>query len=311
MKNRQNTLKDFKIKVYEGIEYINPEVDYSPDPDATFNEPILKRIITTFFNSELVENQRYFLLLKVQVGEYGWKTFHHGIITSRSYCNNYIEFVNSKLLTSGEHYKNENTYERVAFQYFTIPKERWEQFPEDKWVHISRNPGETIKMSDFHRKYNIPLNIDYQTWGTVTLSTNQVLIIEGKTNYTVNLDKELNINRIFTDKIKFTDHILLNGQYIKRCFNDFTYYIDLTLEKVVFTINKLETEYLEPTSDNPFKEKMEKVEARNLDRLMNPKIGTFDIETTVKNGVHSSYLYSFYDGFSTYSFFADKPGDKT
>ena len=42
---------------------------------------------------------------------------------------------------------------------------------------------------------------------------------------------------------------------------------------------------------------------------MEPKIGTFDIETIVKDGIHSAYLYYFYDGFQSYSFFADNPGD--
>ena len=29
----------------------------------------------------------------------------------------------------------------------------------------------------------------------------------------------------------------------------------------------------------------------------------------VKDGIHSAYLYYFYDGFQSYSFFADNPGD--
>ena len=43
-------------------------------------------------------------------------------------------------------------------------------------------------------------------------------------NYNINFDNELKINSIFTGDIKFTDHILPNKDYFKRCFNDFTYY---------------------------------------------------------------------------------------
>lgn len=120
--------------------------------------------------------------------------------------------------------------------------------------------------------------------------------------------------------IKFTDHILSNTRYIKRCFNDYVYYIDLNEEKVIFTVNKIQTEFLQPTRprvglgvnppNNPFGEKPEKLRARNQLRLMSPKIGAFDIETIAQNGIHQSYLYCFYNGEKSYSFFADKPGDK-
>ena len=48
-----------------------------------------------------------------------------------------------------------------------------------------------------------------------------------------------------------------------------------------------------------------------MKKLYEPKIGTFDIETLVFDGVHTPYLYSFYDGDQTFSFFSEKPGDLT
>ena len=175
----------------------------------------LENIIKAFFNDELQENQRYFLLLKVRLGDYSWRTLHHGIITSRSYVDNYYEFIQSQLNILSEEYNNEDNYTLVAFQYFVIPKSRWSQFPEGKWMHIQRKPSEKINIKDFHLKYNIPINMDYTTWGEIIFSSSQILVIENKPNFTVNIDKELGINTIITGNIKFTDHILReqNGRY--------------------------------------------------------------------------------------------------
>lgn len=283
---------DLKIKVYDFKEIGS-----------------LNKIITKFYNEEMDNNTRYFLLLKVRLGEYGWRTFHHGIITSSSYLDSYIDFINSQLDISIEEYKDEGNYEKIGFHYFPIPKSRWDQFDEGKWIHVARKPSQTIKLEDFHKKYNIPLNMNYSNWGDVTFSSNDVLIIEGKNNFTVNFNKELNINSIITGNIKFTDHILTDPRYFKRVFKYYTYYIDIIDEKIVFTLNKIKTEFLNSTSDNPYHLKQEDLELKKAERLINPKIGTFDIETIVKDGIHKAYLYSFYDGKVAHSFFADNPGD--
>lgn len=285
--------KDLQLKIYSVPQYGS-----------------LQNIITTFFNEELDINQRYFLLLKVQLGELGWRTFHHGIITSRSYFSNYINFVQSQLDITSEEYKNEDDYVKVAFHYFIIPKDRWNQFPMEKWMHIARKPSLVIKIDDFHSKYNIPINKDYSSWGDITFSSSQIMIIEGNTNYMINIDTELKINSIFCgkDDIKFTDQIL-NDRFFKRTFKDYTYYIDSKEQKIVLSLNQIKTDFLTSTNENPYKMDPNKLEERNKERLMIPKIGTFDIETIVRDGVHSSYLYSFYDGTKTYSFFGESPDD--
>ena len=289
--HKKSGLKDLIIKYYDINKYKS-----------------LENIITTFFNEELGVNQRYFLLLKVQL-VFGWRTLHHGVITSRSYSNNYLQFVKSQLNLLSEEYNNEENYIKVAFHYFIIPKDRWNQFPEGKWMHISRKPSQNIKIDDFHNKYNIPLNILYSSWGNITFSSEQSMTIEGNRNFNINFDNELKINSIYTGDIKFTDQILENPRYFKRIFKDYTYYIDQIDQKVVFSINKIKTEFLSKTSNNPYNLPEAIVEARNMKKLFEPKIGTFDIETIVKNGIHQAYLYSFYDGFNSYSFFSDKPGD--
>lgn len=266
-------------------------------------------LLQNFFNEELDSNNRYFLLLKVRLGKFGWRTFHHGIITSQSYLDNYINFIQSQVDISVEHYKDEDLYEAVAFHYFIIPKNRWDQFSENKWVHVARKPSIAIKIDDFHNKYNIPLNNNYSSWGDVTyysVGTPQILIIEGKINYTININEEN--TTIIMSNDKFID-IKLNDRYFKRIYKNFTYYIDSINGKIVFTLNEIKTDFLSKTSNNPFHLKPEELEIKNMEKLMNPKIGTFDIETIVHNGIHKAYLYSFYVGESSYSYFADKPGD--
>jgi hypothetical protein len=114
--HNKSNLKDLRLKMYEFKDY-----------------QLLNQIITTFFHDELDINNRYFLLLKVRMGEYGWRTFHHGIVTSSSYFDNYIEFIQSQLAISIEQYNDEKFYEKVCFHYFMIPKNRWNQFPVGKW----------------------------------------------------------------------------------------------------------------------------------------------------------------------------------
>ena len=292
--HKKSGLKDLILKVY----------DFGENGS-------LNSIITKFYNEELNLNNRYFLLLKVRLGTYGWRTFHHGIITSKSYLDNYIEYINSQLNIAIEEYKDDELYEKVAFHYFVIPKSRWSQFPEGKWTHVARKPSQTIKIADFHSKYNIPLNNKYEIWGELVFSSSQIMIIEGRSNYTINIDSELNINSIFIGDIKFTDHSLEfeNGRYFKRIFKDYTFYIDSIEQKVVFSINKIKTEFLTKTTDNPYNQDPVSVQMRKLEIFLNPKIGTFDIETIVQDGIHSAYLYSFFDGNKSYSFLAERPGD--
>ncbi len=269
----------------------------------------LTTIVRRFFKEELDQNNRYFILLKVQMGQYGWRTFHHGIITSQSYLDSYLDFIKSQISISNEHYSDEDIYEKVAFHYFVIPKSRWNQFPENKWTHIARKPSQAIKIADFHKKHSIPLNMDYSSWGDVTFSSTQILIIEGNANYTVNINNEMGINSIITGDIKFTDHYLIDPRFFKRVFKDYTFYIDSIDQKIVFTINQIKTEFLTKTTDNKYNEEIEKVMERKYERFENPKIGTFDIETIVHDGIHQAYLYSFHDGNNSYSFFAENPGD--
>ena len=207
---------------------------YNLDGNSLYN------IINTFFNDELNENQRYFLLLKIRLGNYGWRTLHHGIITSRSYMDNYIEFVKSQINLLSEEYKDEDNYQLIVFQYFQIPKSRWSQFPESKWTHINRKPSVTLKIEDFHNKYKIPLNMNYDSWGNVIFKLDSSMTVEGIKNFNINFDHKLNINSIYTSDIKFID-IIINKQYFKRSYKDFTYYIDNIEQKIVFTLNKINT----------------------------------------------------------------------
>ena len=102
------------------------------------------------------------------MADYTWRTLHRGIITSRSYVNNYYDFVKSQLNILSEEYNNEDGYTLVAFQYFVIPKSRWDQFPEGKWMHIQRKASQKVQISDFHNERNIPINMNYTSWGDVT-----------------------------------------------------------------------------------------------------------------------------------------------
>ena len=80
--------------------------------------------------------------------------------------------------------------------------------------------------------------MNYDSWGNVIFKLDSSMTVEGIKNFNINFDHKLNINSIYTSDIKFID-IIINKQYFKRSYKDFTYYIDNIEQKIVFTLNKI------------------------------------------------------------------------
>ena len=80
----------------------------------------LTNIINKFFKEELLPNNRYFLLMKVRIEGYGWRTLHHGVIISKSKDKEYTEFVKNRLDLDLEEYNDVGKFEKIIFQTFLI-----------------------------------------------------------------------------------------------------------------------------------------------------------------------------------------------
>lgn len=91
--------------------------------------------------------------------------------------------------------------------------------------------------------------------------------------------------------------------------------------KVIFTLKAEPTDYIKPKwlEREEYAIKLRKegrnAEAANYLKHAEPKafnpalVGTLDIETVVKNGIHIPFLYSFYDGKESFSFMYTAPYD--
>lgn len=142
------------------------------------NINILKDAITRFFNEELTINNRYFVILKIQFTDGQWLSFHKGIVLSKTYLDDYLNYVMNELELKYESYSDENEYKIISFNYFTIPKNRWNSFKDDKWIHFVRKPKSIKLRSSPFNKYNLPVDNSYNNWGIILSSANNLNIID-------------------------------------------------------------------------------------------------------------------------------------
>ena len=227
-------------------------------------------------------------------------SLHKGVVITKKSLLQYLDYVKFQLSNKSEDYKNEADYTHIIFDYFVISKDKEAHFNESNWKELSSLSIKPKLKTFIFEKANLPVNMDYNSWGFLHTYTDDMRVIFGNDSlYTIkkiNENKyEIKMSPLINPSIQivFYDTLLPldNNQYFKREMDTSIFYCDLKGEQVVFGRKRIKTSFLKPLEKNS--------------KLPEPKIITIDIETIVKDGIHKPYLYSMYDGKNSYSFFSD------
>ena len=215
------------------------------------------------------------------------------------YLKRYVKLIKNILDSKSNDYDLHNspipiTY--ILFNFFIIPKNK-DKIYNKKWDDLIIDKYTPIKLEKFNvneTNYYLPLNRNYLGWGTVLTDSDLLTIIQVEFNELfglIQIDKVTGkiVFKAKSINITFTDSDF-NDSIFKRTFETGEVFYIIENDSIRLSLKPIKTEFIT---------KLKQV------RITKPKIGTLDIETIVKDGKHKPYLYSFYDGKNSYSWFAD------
>ena len=264
------------------------------------------------------KTKKVFIITKIQYTDGSYKSIGQSVklTLDSQFIHLLLKYIQNILsLRSNDYNVKEAQVNRIIFNFFFInPK-----FKEDKltsWLDLNDfdNKVKDMNLNPFKISnkliLKLPTNNDYSSWGTVLTQSSVNLVV--KLAYMPSIlawNKETNIVSI--NDVSFTDSITPEGVTFS---NGTKVYI--REGKIVLITRPIKTEYIQPLDYvNPsscknqadFKQKVLNKQNRQVPNLS--KIGTFDIETVVREGIHMPYLYSFFDGVKHFSWFASSGSD--
>jgi len=192
--------------------------------------------------------------------------------------------------------------DRVILCYKIIPLEWVKENPAKNLAFISEL-GTSKNVENLFQSFDLPCNMDYESWGEVVYNKNDFLIIEDNLKKVIyKITKHYSKVKIFdnttielinqnTNKtiITFKDSIFNNN------INIFQRFIDHYNHEYFYQDNKLICKIIE--------KKLNIMQPIKQDKKIINKFITLDIETMVQNNVHIPFCLSYYDGIKTYSFY--------
>ena len=220
-------------------------------------------IIDLFFNESIKTPQsKYFVLLKIMIDEFQFKTLHKGKIITIESKEAYKEFVSEMLSFKGSDYQDLQPA-AIIFDYFELPLD-WKS-KNDDWTEISPIKKSVIKLEKFG-KFNLPIDRNYNDWGTIVLEKEDITIIQNnKMQYIIhNEEIEVLSNNTPILTFKDTEEKCGSADFV-RIIDNKSYYIKNN--EIVLTTKVLPTSFLTRLTQRKDK--------------VNNKIITFDIETIV------------------------------
>uniref|UniRef100_A0A896YUJ2 DNA polymerase n=1 Tax=Coniophora puteana TaxID=80637 RepID=A0A896YUJ2_9AGAM len=171
---------------------------------------------------------------------------------------------------------------------------KWDNVEEIKQTNLQ-------KFTVNERDYLLPLNRNYRSWGESIFESEELLIISvvfDNLSGVITVKKEDIVSKVKfmkgkTSLIEFTDSHFKDKVFLREFPTGEKFYIKNSKGDLILQVKPVKTDFLE------------KILAKDT---INRKIGTLDIETIVKNGVHNPYLFAFYDGTDKFTWF-DKNAD--
>ena len=271
---------------------------------------VFHKIITQLFIELIKEygkNEKVFVLCRFQYEDESFRTLHKGRIITLNNKNqiSYLRFILETLDLKSNNYNLVNSevpIKNIHFDFFKIPKGsegkyvKWEELDTKKEVRMQ-------KFSVNEGDYLLPLNRNYRSWGKAIFESENVLIIQVEIEDmlgTVSVTKEDSSSRVKFYKgkqtIEFVDSPYKDKIFVRKFMSGEQFYIKNSKGELVLKSKPIKTEFLKKLATS---------------NTINSKIGTLDIETIVKDGVHKPYLFAFYDGNrnKVSTWFTDKSND--
>ncbi len=162
----------------QSAETINLPLAINEIIDLFFNECITAPTspTQTLVGETSTRTPKYFVLFKIMVDEFQFKTLHSGKVIGFDSKENYKEYILDKLSFKGSDYMDLQP-SAIVFNYFELP-EGWKPV-NDQWTEISTTKNTKVKLEKFG-KFNLPMDRDYNKWGTIVLRKDDLTIIQNK-----------------------------------------------------------------------------------------------------------------------------------
>lgn len=231
---------------------------------------------------------KYFVLFKIMIDEFQYKTLHKGKVIGFNSKKGYKELLLESLSLKGSDYTDLQPI-GIVINYFELPED-WKP-SNDQWTEIVPSETKKVKLEKFG-KFNLPIDRDYNKWGTLALQKDDFTIIQNKRIQYLIHNEQVEVLSNGIQIFSFSDSTENCGSAdFVRIIDNKSYYIKNN--EILLTTKVLPTSFL-----SKLDLKKDKV---------NNKIITFDIETLLKDNVHKPYLYSMFDGKQRFSWFTDSP----
>ena len=178
--------------------------------------------ISSFFE-DLLENRKYFVILRLEYLETGnFVSLHHGLIISKSQLDAYFKYCKDILSLKSNDYRDK-AFSSIIFDYLLIDKKDEKHFIK-KWTVLNIESPKPIKLESFSNSIitvTLPMNRDYLSWGNIMHNSPTIKIITTQIyTYKIKLTKKYTLvdiikdgNKIFT----FTDLDFKKDLFIRKC----------------------------------------------------------------------------------------------
>ena len=121
-------------------------------------------------------------------------SLHKGVVITKKSLLQYLDYVKFQLSNKSEDYKNEADYTHIIFDYFVISKDKEAHFNESNWKELSSLSIKPKLKTFIFEKANLPVNMDYNSWGFLHTYTDDMRVIFGNDSlYTI---KKINENNL-------------------------------------------------------------------------------------------------------------------
>nr|YP_010470458.1 hypothetical protein N4M07_mgp008 [Inonotus hispidus]UVF37946.1 hypothetical protein [Inonotus hispidus] len=277
------------------------------------NEVNLRKYLFRFFNNTNFRSNYIFVLVKISYQEvFEYKTMFYKTIINLSNNQDKVNYINNVIKYFNDH---DYGYHPVTGDKIII---NWLESNKIIYDRIQRNQKDLIRLSEVPNYFDIPWNIDYDTWGKIKIQLDtKILRIE-------NISFNDNIEYILVEYIKPGEKdikLFLKSGLIfnfidkdnSKVYNNFSRYFIESKETIYFNNNKIyfyfNQNYLPKTfvldkEGNPTDVRENVLSILIPDAKNKVKIGTYDFETYYgDNGSINLLSVSMFDGLESNSLY--------
>lgn len=317
--NKSTNNKSFHIKIGNNLNFSSNNRFYSKFNSKkillkqNLNEFNLRKYLFRFLNNTKFSSNYIFIIVKINYQEvFDVKTMFYKTIINLKSNQDKVNYINNVIKYFNDH---DYGYHPISGDKIII---NWIDSNKILYDRIQRNNKDLIRLSELPNYYDIPWNIDYDTWGkSFSKLDSKILRID-------NVKFNENIDYILVEYIKPGEKeiklFLKSGVIFKfidkdntNVYNNFSRYFIDTKETIYFNNNNiyfyfnknyLPKKFALDLEGNPTDVRSNVLSILVPDNKRNVKIGTYDFETYFGNDGSINLLsVSMFDGEDGKSFY--------